>query len=151
MVLRFFRPFLPGGLPRLGAIPGASEPPKIVLSSLVSASICSRRPTARRSCASDKSDNAFAIAVISHENVREVNFAPANRNAPLLFAIHGDGRLHFGPIEVFVLCWCLRTVPKLAASAGFAPSPPVSETDALLITPRGNGRPGRFCPSDFWV
>jgi len=97
MVLRFFRPFLPGGLPRLGAIPGASEPPKIVLSSLVSASICSRRPTARRSCASDKSDNAFAIAVISHENVREVNFAPANRNAPLLFAIHGDSRLHFGP------------------------------------------------------
>jgi hypothetical protein len=26
-----------------------------------------------------------------------------------------------------------------------------SETSTLLITPRGNGRPGRFCPLDFWV
>ena len=26
---------------------------------------------------------------------------------------------------------------ELAASPGFAPGPPVSETDALLITPRG--------------
>jgi hypothetical protein len=40
---------------------------------------------------------------------------------------------------------------KLAASPGFAPSPPVSETGALLIMQRGNGRPERFCPSDFWV
>ncbi len=30
---------------------------------------------------------------------------------------------------------------KLAASPGFAPGPPVSETGALLITPRGNGLP----------
>src|ERR1051325_10309643 len=40
---------------------------------------------------------------------------------------------------------------KLAASPGFAPSPPISETGALLIMQRGNGRPERFCPSDFWV
>jgi len=63
MVLRFLRP-LPGGRPGRGATvtsPGPAEPPTIVLSSLVNASICSRRPTARRSCASDKSDNAFAI------------------------------------------------------------------------------------------
>src|SRR5919109_777596 len=38
---------------------------------------------------------------------------------------------------------------KLAASPGFAPGPPVSETGALLIMQRGNGRPERFCPSDF--
>jgi hypothetical protein len=36
--------------------------------------------------------------------------------------------------------WCLFFVEKkkLAASPGFAPGPSVSETDALLITPRGN-------------
>ena len=40
---------------------------------------------------------------------------------------------------------------KLAASPGIAPRPPVSETGALLVMQRGNGRPGRFCPLDFWV
>src|SRR5881398_1922493 len=42
---------------------------------------------------------------------------------------------------------------KLAASPGFAPGPPVSETGALLIMQRGNGRPGgnctpNMCPRD---
>src|SRR5437773_955620 len=32
------------------------------------------------------------------------------------------------------------TPAKLAASPGFAPGPPVSETGALLITPRGNSK-----------
>jgi hypothetical protein len=40
---------------------------------------------------------------------------------------------------------------KLAASPGIAPGLPVSETGALLIMQRGNGRPRRFCPLDFWV
>jgi hypothetical protein len=31
----------------------------------------------------------------------------------------------------------LKEMTELAASPGFAPGPPVSETDALLITPRG--------------
>ena len=39
---------------------------------------------------------------------------------------------------------------KLAASPGFAPGPPVSETGALLITPRGNGSPGRSSESEGW-
>src|SRR5205814_6089356 len=34
---------------------------------------------------------------------------------------------------------------KVAASPGFAPGPPVSETGALLIMQRGNGRPGGNC------
>src|ERR1041384_8382445 len=56
--------------------------------------------------------------------------------------------------SVFVLCfrWLLSslnhrlsTSAKLAASPGFAPGPPVSETGALLIMRRGNGRPGGNC------
>ena len=39
---------------------------------------------------------------------------------------------------------------KLAASPGFAPGPPVSETGALLITPRGNGLPSRSPEGKGW-
>ena len=35
---------------------------------------------------------------------------------------------------------------KLVASPGFAPGPPVSETGALLITPRGKWSPGKVLP-----
>ena len=52
--------------------------------------------------------------------------------------------------EVFVLC-CFGLQTKLAASPGFAPRLPVSETGALLITPRGTGRSEWFCPLDFRV
>jgi hypothetical protein len=34
-------------------------------------------------------------------------------------------------------CLFFVEMGKVAASPGFAPGPPVSETDALLITPRG--------------
>ncbi len=39
---------------------------------------------------------------------------------------------------------------KLAASPGFAPGPPVSETGALLITPRGNGPPSGSPEGEDW-
>src|SRR6266851_1310224 len=48
--------------------------------------------------------------------------------------------------KVFILCWCLRTaaenwLPRLALLQGAcARPPPVSETGALLIMQRGNGR-----------
>lgn len=35
---------------------------------------------------------------------------------------------------------------ELAASPGFTPGPPVSETDALLITPRGKWSLGKVLP-----
>src|SRR5207249_3068457 len=40
----------------------------------------------------------------------------------------------------------LSTSTKLAASPGFAPGPPVSETGTLLITPRGKWSPGKVLP-----
>jgi len=52
--------------------------------------------------------------------------------------------------EVFVLC-CFGLQTKLAASPGFAPGPPVSETGALLIMQRGNGLPSRSPKGKGWL
>ena len=42
--------------------------------------------------------------------------------------------------------WCWHTATELAASPGFAPGHPVSETGALLIMQRGNWSPGKVPP-----
>src|ERR1043166_5325657 len=67
-----------------------------------------------------------------------------------------DSTAPINPVfSVFVLCcgllghWSLaigNSPTALAASPGFAPGPPVSETGALLIMQRGNWSPGKVLP-----
>ena len=87
----------------------------------------------------------LAERVLRRTNVNRLPVAVKHQhNCLVQYVAHKSicTRPHISRDEVFVLC----RMTELAASPGFAPGPPVSETGALLIMQRGKWSPGKVLP-----